>query len=59
MGLYIVTIGIIFGLLVSLILVDRLYRRFAARNPGLGPYRKEGCGDCSCHGGQCGTPAQD
>ena len=44
-----VTIGLIFGLMLAGILVERLYRRFAARNPQLGPFRSEGgkCGSCS------------
>jgi len=27
-------------------LVQRLYRAFQHRHPALGPYRKEGCGQC-------------
>lgn len=54
MGIYLLTIGLIFVLLLAGIGVDRLYRAFAARNPQLGPFRKpeRGCGSCS--GGQCG-----
>lgn len=48
MSVYIVTIVLIFAVLLFGILVDRLYRAFAARNPQLGPFRKsEGCGSCS------------
>jgi hypothetical protein len=37
------------------ILVDRIYRRFAARNPQLGPFRDPGkCGCCSAGSG-CDT----
>lgn len=56
MRLYVVTIGLIFAILLGGIVVDRLYRAFATRNPGLGPYRKDGCGSCSRHGGDCDTP---
>lgn len=54
---YILTIAIIFSLLGGLIAVERLYRRFAARNPALGPFRDgaAGCGSCS---GCAGTPCE-
>jgi hypothetical protein len=50
-------IALIFGIMVAGVLVERIYRAFAARNPQLGPYRKEGgsCGSCSCSGGNCET----
>jgi len=44
---YLVTIGLIFALLLAGIAVDRLYARFARRNPRLGPFRKNG-GGCGC-----------
>jgi hypothetical protein len=49
MKIYLVTIGLIFAVTLSGILVDRLYRRFAHRNPELGPFRKNdgGCGCCA------------
>ena len=48
MSVYIVTIVLIFAVMLFGILVDRLYRAFAARHPQLGPFRKsEGCGSCS------------
>lgn len=57
MRVYFVTIGLLFALLVGGILVDRLYRRFAARHPELGPYRdsQKGCGCCSsrCRDERC------
>ena len=53
MGLYLTTIGIIFIVMLAGIVVDRLYRLFALKNPELGPFRKQGCGSCSCHGGSC------
>jgi hypothetical protein len=47
-GTYLVTIGLIFSLMVGGIAVERLYRRFAARNPQLGPFRSpDGCGCCA------------
>jgi hypothetical protein len=54
-GTYLLTIGLIFALMLAGIVVDRLYRAFATRNPQLGPFRKTegGCG--SCGGGQCGS----
>ena len=56
MGTYFVTIAIIFIVMLAGIAVDRLYRLFAAKNPTLGPFRKQGCGSCSCHGGSCDAP---
>lgn len=49
MKIYLVTIGLIFAVTLGGILVDRLYRRFARRNPELGPFRKNdgGCGCCA------------
>ena len=42
------TIVFIAGLMATGIGVDRLYRRFAARNPQLGPFRRsDKCGCCS------------
>ena len=58
MSLYLTTIAIIFAVLCGGILVDRIYQRFAARNPQLGPFRDNskcgcckggsGCSDASC-----------
>ncbi len=49
MTVYLVTIGLILGIGLFGIAVDRLYRRFAARHPQLGPFRssEKGCGCCS------------
>jgi hypothetical protein len=51
------TVGLIFAVLVMLVLVDHAYRRFAARHPESGPFRKRifGCGDCKKAGpdGEC------
>ncbi len=54
MGTYLVTIGLIFALMLAGIAVDRLYRRFAARHPQLGPFRKND-GACGCCAGKCGS----
>jgi hypothetical protein len=56
MALYVMTIGAIFVILLGGILADRAYRTFAARHPQLGPFRKGGCGSCSCHDGACDAP---
>ena len=52
---YAVTIGLIFALLLTLVGVDRLYRRFANRHPECGPYREKsfGCGSCKKKGAEC------
>jgi hypothetical protein len=55
---YLLTIAVIFSLLAGLIVVERLYRRFAMRNPELGPFRNgaAGCGSCGgCAGAACDT----
>jgi hypothetical protein len=45
----ILTFGLIYIVLFGGILVDRIYARFARRNPQLGPFRKNdgGCGCCA------------
>lgn len=53
---YIVTVGVIFSIMLVGIAIERAYRGFAARNPKLGPFRKPGCGSCSCHGASCDSP---
>lgn len=52
MSVYLVTILLVFALLVAGIAVDRLYRRFAARHPQLGPFRSSQ-GGCGCCSGSC------
>jgi hypothetical protein len=49
MKILILTFGFIFILLFGGILADRLYARFARRNPQLGPFRNSdgGCGCCA------------
>lgn len=57
---YLAAFAVIFGILAGGIAVDRLYRRFARRNPQLGPFRKPGAGCCGnncettdCDSGSC------
>ena len=65
MGTYLLTMALIFGLLLGGILVERLYRAFAARHPDLGPWREAtGCGACAAGSGcadkvACATPAAE
>ncbi len=49
MKTYLIVVGLIFAVMVAGIAVDRLYARFARRNPELGPFRKNdgGCGCCA------------
>jgi hypothetical protein len=49
MTLYLVTIALVAAILAGGIAVDRAYRRFARRHPGLGPFRDAGhaCGSCA------------
>jgi hypothetical protein len=52
MTTYLVTIGLIFAIMLGGIAVERLYRRFAASNPQLGPFRDTSkCGSCSAGSG--------
>jgi len=46
---------IVFIVLSGWVLVQRLYAGFAARNPELGPFRRED-GGCSCGSGHCEQP---
>ena len=57
MSTYLITIAVIMGIALFGILVDRLYRAFAQRNPQLGPFRdgEKGCGSCSGGSGHCGS----
>jgi len=63
---YLVTVAAVFAVLSGGILVDRLYRRFAADHPQLGPFRDNSkCGCCSagsgCADSSCdaGNPSRD
>jgi hypothetical protein len=49
MSTYVAVIGLIFAIMIGGIAVDRIYARFARRNPELGPFRKNdgGCGCCA------------
>jgi hypothetical protein len=60
MGIYLTTIVVIFAVTCGGILVDRLYGRFAAKNPQLGPFRDTSkCGCCTagsgCSDSSCAT----
>ncbi|MGE5467420.1 MAG: hypothetical protein ACM3Y9_08355 [Ignavibacteria bacterium] len=49
---YVLTMVFIFTLLVAGIAIDKLYHRFARKNPQLGPFRPEGIQDCcTCEAG--------
>lgn len=57
---YLIAIGCIFAIMLAGIAVERLYRRFAARNPRLGPFRDTSkCGSCTagsgCSDSACST----
>lgn len=57
MGTYLLTAGLIFAILLGGIAVERLYRRFAASNPQLGPFRDTSkCGSCSAASGCSDEP---
>lgn len=56
MAEYLLACAVIFAVLYGWIGVQNLYRRFARRNPELGPFRDAGggCGGgCGCSGGAC------
>jgi hypothetical protein len=55
MLVYAVTVCIFFAMLVTYVLVERVYRRYATQHPELGPFRSEsGCGCCKgCDDGTC------
>ncbi|MDP2433755.1 MAG: hypothetical protein Q8O33_17270 [Pseudomonadota bacterium] len=61
MSTYLITIGLILGIGLIGIGVDRLYRGFARKNPQLGPFRNsdKGCGSCTagsgCSGESCSS----
>jgi hypothetical protein len=60
MGLYLITIAVIFSVALGGILIDRIYRRFAARNPQLGPFRdSDKCGCCTAGSGCSDTACAD
>lgn len=47
MKIYVVSILLIFCLALLGIVIERLYRLFAQKNPELGPFRQSG-GGCGC-----------
>ena len=56
---HLLAIGGIFAIMLGGIAVERLYRRFAASNPELGPFRDTSkCGSCSSGSG-CGDAGRD
>lgn len=61
MSTYLITIGLILGIGLFGVFVDRLYRGFARKNPQLGPFRDsdKGCGSCTagsgCSGKSCSS----
>jgi hypothetical protein len=51
---YLYAAGIYFCLLCALVLVNRLYRKFAKENPQLGPFREQDkCMGCKGSEGKC------
>lgn len=52
------TVGLILGLLLAWIAVQRAYGLFARRHPELGPFRDEDSGCGSCAGGGCGRDGE-
>ena len=59
MGTYLTAVAAIFSLALAGIFVDRSYRRFAARNPQLGPFRDTTkCGSCSAGSGCSDAPCE-
>nr|VFK55666.1 MAG: hypothetical protein BECKTUN1418D_GA0071000_103516 [Candidatus Kentron sp. TUN] len=50
---YVLAIGIILFLLFGWVTVQHVYRRFAVKNPELGPYGDDTgkCGNCGCGSG--------
>ena len=56
---YLTTVALIFAVMSGGILVDRMYRQFAARNPQLGPFRDNSkCGCCSAGSGCSDTSCE-
>lgn len=55
MANFLIASAVILAVLLGWLEVQRRYRRFAANNPHLGPFRtgEGGCGGCSCGGGHC------
>ena len=49
---YLVSIIAIFVIILLVIGIERLYRRFQIKHPELGPYRRRD-GGCNCHCPTC------
>ena len=47
MKLYFLTVLLLFFLILLGVLTNHVYKKFAQKNPQLGPFREEGCGCCS------------
>lgn len=55
---YLITAGLILAFMLGGLLVNRVYRSFATRNPHLGPFRDpdhRGCGNCGGGDGCSGS----
>jgi hypothetical protein len=53
---YLITIGLVLGMLLGWVVVEQLANIFANRHPEFGPPRKLGCGGCGNHcEGHCKT----
>jgi hypothetical protein len=53
---YLITIGLVLGMLLGWVVVEQLAHLFAQRHPEFGPPRKLGCGGCGNHcEGHCKT----
>ena len=52
MSAYLATMAVIFVVMLAAIMIERLYKRFQAMNPHLGPFRKLD-GKCTCHCSGC------
>ena len=57
MTTYLATVALIFTLMLCGIAIERLYRRFAARHPQLGPFRDTGHCGCCAAGSGCSEPS--
>ncbi|MBI4984016.1 MAG: hypothetical protein HZC24_01335 [Rhodocyclales bacterium] len=53
MTTYLVAMAVIFAVALAGVLVNRLYRRFAAAHPQLGPYRDPDKCSCCKNGDGC------
>jgi len=56
---YLITVGLILGVSLFWVAVERVTRAFARRHPELGAYREEGSGCCGGCRGSCEKRRQD